>query len=77
MSDMSQKRTWVAIIVIIFSSLIWNMPTYYGIEDDRFWPAILVHHIFTFPHEELLPKDVNRMGSIYKHIFKYDHYLYT
>lgn len=52
------------------------MPTSYGIEDDRFWPAILLHHIFTLPYEESLPKDVNRMRSIYKHIFKYDHYLY-
>lgn len=53
------------------------MPTYYGIEDDRFWPTFLVPHIFTFLYEEPLPKDVKRMRSIYRHIFKYDHYLYT
>lgn len=52
------------------------MQTYYGNEDDRFWPAILAHLIFTFPYEELLPKDVNRMRSIHKHILKYIHYLY-
>lgn len=52
------------------------MPTYYGIEDDRFWPAILLHYIFPLPYEESLPKDLNRMRSIYIYIFKYDHYLY-
>lgn len=49
MLDLSQKITGIVIIVINFSSAIWNMQTYYGNEDDRFWPAILAHHVFTLP----------------------------
>lgn len=77
MSDLSQKITWIVIIVINFSSAIWNMQTDYGNEDGRFWPAILAHRIFPFPYEVLLTKDVNRMRFIHKHTFKYMHCIYT
>lgn len=52
MSGLSQKITWIVIIVINFLSAIWDMQTHYGREDDIFWTAIFVHCVFMFLYEE-------------------------